>query len=73
MGLYDMTGNVWEWCWNNTNESNPLKKTKHNISEIGILKGCAWSSSPGDCLVSTSIPNDPTIQNSSIGFRLAKN
>jgi len=36
-GLYDMIGNVWEWC------SNPIKcEGCENDSECGVLRGCAW-------------------------------
>ncbi len=72
-GLYDMSGNVWEWCWNKVNEAPFFKKVELISEEERVLVGCAWSSSPKDCAVSTRFSNHPASHNFSIGFRLAQN
>lgn len=60
-GLYDMGGNVWEWC------ADPFK----NSIDFRILRGSSWRMrSPGDLLSSLEIGNVTHLRLSSYGFRI---
>ncbi|MEC4891746.1 MAG: formylglycine-generating enzyme family protein [Oscillatoria sp. PMC 1051.18] len=58
-GLYDLHGNVWEWCadnWHNYYEGAPIDgsawliKNKNNDNHSRFLmRGGSWFNNPGDC------------------------
>ncbi len=37
-GFYDMSGNVFEWCWDTINPNKPKLKSR-------VIRGCCWSTS----------------------------
>jgi formylglycine-generating enzyme required for sulfatase activity len=77
-GLYDMHGNVWEWCeddWhNNYNEApsdgsawlNPKRKK----SDEKILRGGSWNFDPNVCRSANRYGDITDFQYNVIGFRV---
>jgi formylglycine-generating enzyme required for sulfatase activity len=54
-GLYDMHGNVWEWCldnWHRTHDGAPMDGSawlSFDGDNLGLLRGGSWSSDPWFC------------------------
>ena len=73
LGLYDMSGNVWEWCedryggYSVTPQRDPLGATSGSNR---VLRGGSWINEARYCRVSIRIINTPDYRNNVLGFRL---
>ena len=75
LGLYDCTGNVWEWCYD-TNENiengkSYIYKAFDSSNICRRLKGGSWNSSARNCAVLYRY-NQVTLAFSDVGFRLVR-
>ena len=74
LGLYDMTGNVSEWCsdWKGSYSSGSQKNPKGPSSgSARVLRGGSWDYYPQRCRVAVRNSYTPDYRYSAIGFRLA--
>ena len=79
-GLYDMSGNVWEWvqdCWHDHYEAAPVDGSaweEANEGDCGrrVLRGGSWSNIPGNLRSANRFSRPPDSRYDLIGFRLAQ-
>ena len=75
-GLYDVHGNVWEWCQDHWHENYAGAPTDGSAWVSGkengprVLRGGSWLSDPGNARAASRGGDDPGGRYSGVGFRL---
>jgi formylglycine-generating enzyme required for sulfatase activity len=77
LGIYDMSGNVWEWCedtWHSNYQNAPINGSAwiDEKSNIRLVRGGSWYSTPDGCRVANRNDVNPSNRDSSLGFRVVR-
>jgi len=77
LGIYDMSGNFWEWCWDwysssyysSSPSSNP---TGPSSGGHRVVRGGSYTQDTSDCRVANRATMDPASSSTNVGFRILR-
>lgn len=75
-GLYDMTGNVWEWCWdwwsNSYSSTTVIDPTGASTGSYRVYRGGSWYGNADQCRSTYREYRTPSFNYDYIGFRIVR-
>jgi formylglycine-generating enzyme required for sulfatase activity len=75
--IFDMSGNVYEWCQDRYDSGAYERHSQHNpLPEIGgssrVIRGGGWISNPQRLRCTSRVERSAGTKNGYLGFRLAR-
>jgi uncharacterized repeat protein (TIGR02543 family) len=75
--LYDLSGNVWEWCWDRYDSdyydgSPSADPTGPSSGAYHVVRGGGWSSRTTSCCSAARGDDNPSGSSYNLGFRVAR-
>ena len=73
-GIFDMHGNVWEWCsdWYDEKLSGGTDPVGHGRGSFRVARGGGWRNYPDLCRLANHFDDDPSYRSNYLSFRVAR-
>jgi formylglycine-generating enzyme required for sulfatase activity len=71
-GLYDMHGNVYEWCWDQYKSYGNAASLDGSLSSPGVIRGGSWTSEARFLRSANRALMDHAAKTDYVGFRVAR-
>ena len=76
LGLYDCTGNVWEWCYDTTEDIEQRKNYAYKAFDSTNIdrrvKGGSWGNSADYCIILYRNYHEAILEKRNVGFRIVR-